>query len=532
MRFDDITLNAYLDGELSRSKEQAVETVLSESSEARTLLARQKAETTLINRAFEALGPPAGTTSPAPVALRHLRTQLGLTSRKVGINKKVSEEDSPLVWEAPSLFIDLKTLLTQFKYHWKRSVVFALLAITGLMVIVGLSVVWWPGLEAIRPEWPASVLSTEIPGQKTATLLPPAELEAGIVTLPATPRFNEAIELLGYKLSEEAVLPGDRLTVTLYWRSLRPVTKDYTVFIHMVADEFTILTQHDSQPADWQSPTSDWQPGQIVEDEHPLQIPANLEAGSYELVVGMYDGATDQRMNVVQDGTHLPEAAVPLPPVIVESTDPAIDYIVALQPIPQGTLITSDLIGRQAWTVNFPTPDRVVDEAEVIGKVARTDITKGQILERRMVADAPTTPPTPACPVTLPPAQPFIPPEPYSPEPPGPSFWYGDESLWTALPLNGSWSDLPDNPDGYTQKLFWWREGYSWTEEPEPALHVTGHRLDDPSVSLLALPATNAFAPDIQSAMLVGVDFPTPGCWQITGRYADAELSYIVQVDP
>jgi hypothetical protein len=32
--------------------------------------------------------------------------------------------------------------------------------------------------------------------------------------------------------------------------------------------------------------------------------------------------------------------------------------------------------------------------------------------------------------------------------------------------------------------------------------------------------------------MLVGVDFPTPGCWKITGRYADAELSYIVQIEP
>ena len=31
-------------------------------------------------------------------------------------------------------------------------------------------------------------------------------------------------------------------------------------------------------------------------------------------------------------------------------------------------------------------------------------------------------------------------------------------------------------------------------------------------------------------AMLVGVDFPTTGCWEITGRYADAELSFVVWV--
>jgi len=135
-----------------------------------------------------------------------------------------------------------------------------------------------------------------------------------------------------------------------------------------------------------------------------------------------------------------------------------------------------------------------------------------------------------SCPVTLSPAELFIPPDPYPATPPGDHFWYGDESLWTALPPDGIWDYLPHNPTGYTQKLLWWRVGYSWTEEPQPDLQVSGYRLDDPSISFSPSPATNAFAPDIQSAMLIGVDFPTTGCWKITGRYADAELSYVVQI--
>jgi hypothetical protein len=94
------------------------------------------------------------------------------------------------------------------------------------------------------------------------------------------------------------------------------------------------------------------------------------------------------------------------------------------------------------------------------------------------------------------------------------------------------WAELPHNPEGYTQKVFWWREGYSWTEEPEPELSVIGQRLDDPAPPLNVSRATNAFAADIQSAMLVGVDFPTPGCWEISGRYAEAELSFVVWVEP
>src|SRR6266540_3454085 len=95
----------------------------------------------------------------------------------------------------------------------------------------------------------------------------------------------------------------------------------------------------------------------------------------------------------------------------------------------------------------------------------------------------PNTPPK-ICPVTRPPAQSFRPPARYPRYAPSPdSFWYGTASLWTAVPLNVS-------------------------------------------------RATNAFAEDIQSAILVGVDFPTLGCWEITGEYAGTKLSFVVWVAP
>lgn len=137
------------------------------------------------------------------------------------------------------------------------------------------------------------------------------------------------------------------------------------------------------------------------------------------------------------------------------------------------------------------------------------------------------------CPVTRPPKPSFIPPAPYHRYAPSPGeFWYGTDSLWTALPRTGVWSALPHNPEGYTQKVFWWRKGYSRKDEPEPQLSVTGRRLDGPAPPLNVSKATNAFAEDIQSAMLVGVDFPTLGCWEISSRYADAELGFVVWIAP
>jgi len=64
------------------------------------------------------------------------------------------------------------------------------------------------------------------------------------------------------------------------------------------------------------------------------------------------------------------------------------------------------------------------------------------------------------------------------------------------------------------------------------SIAVTGRRLDAPAPPLNVSRATNAYAEDIQSAMLVRVDFPTPGCWEITGRYAGSELSFVVFVAP
>jgi hypothetical protein len=136
------------------------------------------------------------------------------------------------------------------------------------------------------------------------------------------------------------------------------------------------------------------------------------------------------------------------------------------------------------------------------------------------------------CPITVSQNPLFVPPAPYDSMGYDGEFWYGSDSLWTAVRENGIWEALPHNPEGYTQKVFWWRDGYVWTEEPGPALTVTGERLDAPAPPLHASEATNASASDIGSAMLVGVDLPTLGCWKITGRYGDAELSFVVWVAP
>lgn len=131
-----------------------------------------------------------------------------------------------------------------------------------------------------------------------------------------------------------------------------------------------------------------------------------------------------------------------------------------------------------------------------------------------------------SCAVTQPPDPAFVPPSPYPAEPPGEDrFWHGTETPWTALPVDGTWQQLL-----YGEKVFWWREGYVWNEEPQPELTVTGRRLDGPAPVAEVSRATNAFHPSFNSAMLVGLDLPAPGCWEITGRHGNDELTFVVWV--
>lgn len=166
--------------------------------------------------------------------------------------------------------------------------------------------------------------------------------------------------------------------------------------------------------------------------------------------------------------------------------------------------------------------------AEPIAAIEASPVPRG---ETQDTGDTSTLPPA-DCPVTVPQEPPFTPPPPYDELGFEGDFWFGSSSLWTAVPKSGVWPSLPEGPEGYSQKIFWWRDGYVVSEEPQPALEVTGERLDAEAPPLRALRATNASAGDIGSAMLTGVEFPTRGCWRITGKYGEAELSFVVWIAP
>ena len=90
-------------------------------------------------------------------------------------------------------------------------------------------------------------------------------------------------------------------------------------------------------------------------------------------------------------GLGLGPAETPVPeqvePSEGEQEIPTTQVIVALQPIARGSEFVAGSIGRRDWPANNVPPDTIADEAETIGKVAKTEIVQGQVLVRSMLVD-------------------------------------------------------------------------------------------------------------------------------------------------
>jgi len=110
---------------------------------------------------------------------------------------------------------------------------------------------------------------------------------------PAT--FGAEIELLGYQLLPPTA-PDTEYQLRLFWRALSPPTLDYTVFVHWLTEPTGgLLAQSDAMPRQSLYPTSAWEVGEIVVDDHLLPLPTS-SSGPTRFEIGLYDLNSGQRL--------------------------------------------------------------------------------------------------------------------------------------------------------------------------------------------------------------------------------------------
>jgi hypothetical protein len=111
-------------------------------------------------------------------------------------------------------------------------------------------------------------------------------------------RGGDAVALRGYSLApgvaESGLKPGEVLRAVLYWQAQSAPAYDYASFVHVLSESGERVAGRDNPQTGALLPTSGWDPGVVITDTTAIPLPADLKAGRYRLMSGMYrlDGGT------------------------------------------------------------------------------------------------------------------------------------------------------------------------------------------------------------------------------------------------
>ena len=114
--------------------------------------------------------------------------------------------------------------------------------------------------------------------------------------------FGGSLLLVGHAPLPETISleKTEPLTLQTWWQAQAPLSADYTVFVHLLDESGHVVAQADGVPVGGRYPTSAWGPGEQIVDTRQLSLPADLPAGSYRLVIGLYSPADGGRLQSAQ----------------------------------------------------------------------------------------------------------------------------------------------------------------------------------------------------------------------------------------
>jgi hypothetical protein len=135
----------------------------------------------------------------------------------------------------------------------------------------------------------SNIQTASLPFLVTTTDRPP---------LPLDMRVGDDIQLQGYAIDKTSAHPGDNLLLTLWWQAQATPGDERSVLVQLLDRSGAIVAQADGPPAHGGRPTSQWQAGDTVIDSRQVALPADLAAGEYTLVFGMYRWPSLERLQM------------------------------------------------------------------------------------------------------------------------------------------------------------------------------------------------------------------------------------------
>lgn len=192
--------------------------------------------------------------------------------------------------------------------------------------------------------------------------------------------FGEEMRLVGYRLEERRLQPGESVWLWLEWEALRPMARDWSVFVHL--NDPVIgrpIAQRDMYLGQGLLATRFLEPGQRVVNRYYLTIPPTaVTPAELELVVGLYDfdtcKPTCERLPTNQGSDAalvetimlaMPEGDYPNP-VSVEFEHGL--ELVGFEVSPRRVNPGRDVTLTTYWRANRPLPDDYTFFAQIVDK--------------------------------------------------------------------------------------------------------------------------------------------------------------------
>lgn len=101
--------------------------------------------------------------------------------------------------------------------------------------------------------------------------------------------FQDEVRLLGYRVDQETVMPGEPLAVTVCWQGKQDIAADYMVFVQLLMDNDLIAAQEDTYHGLGSFPTSQWPEGVAFCDQYHLRVADTVPApGPAVVATGLY----------------------------------------------------------------------------------------------------------------------------------------------------------------------------------------------------------------------------------------------------
>ena len=207
------------------------------------------------------------------------------------------------------------------------------------------------------------------------------------LTLPVKATFGDAVQLIEAGFDDPGSLrPGDEATLRLNWQLTQPVTRNYSVFVHLIDEHDVIVAQRDMYPGQGSLALSEQPAGRRWSDYYALRLsPLAPAPKQLRWAVGLYDLATSERLTLADGDDRAIFGSVAL--VERTSVEPLLRYAnglallaYALDPptlAPGGSLtVTTRWQAARALSADLNVSLQVLDEGA--NKIAQQDL--GQLL--------------------------------------------------------------------------------------------------------------------------------------------------------